>query len=169
MNPSVYRQRRSLLGGAMVGILYLLACTNADPTAFNNDRLEVGRVAVAAPAPFPYSAGVYSQFIDERGGNLDFGIGEIAFPSGAIAEETLIRATVDGERVSVTFEPTGLQFSALAQPVLRFRLSTLQKNPAILYVDHSNVVLDMLPARVAEGPAVEAPLPHFSKYIFGVE
>lgn len=168
MNAPTSRKRRITLMSAAVVSLVFMACTQANPVATASERFQVGALAIAAPALVQLPAGEYSRVIDEHGGRLNFGVGEILFPPGALDKETKISAATDGRTMAVTLRPEGLHFPLHAQPILRFNI-VAHRDPVILYVDHTNTVLELLKARPGERTGVEAQLQHFSKYIFGVE
>lgn len=150
-------------------LVSITSCTNAESVLAPEAQLQVGSVARASAAPFPYESGRYEKHIDQRGGTINFAIGELYFPPGALKARTVITADVDGRTVGVTLGPSGISFPTNAQPILRFRSLPPKRLPRILYVDSDDVVLEILPTRMRDRSGLEANLSHFSKYIFGVE
>jgi hypothetical protein len=128
-------------------------------------------VAHALIAPTTFRAGAFSQTIGPNGGVLYFGVGSLTFPADALREWTRITATVDGLTIGATFSPHGLVFPPGSQPTLTFYLGPMsrpQSGASILYVTDDGIVLENLGAALtSRSESVEAPVPHFSKFIFG--
>lgn len=150
-------------------VLASASCEQPDLAAPTMPQLRVGDVAHAVNSPLPYRAGRYQERITQRGGVLDFGVGELVFPPGAVDREITIVANVDGRTVAVTLEPAGLTFPRAAQPILRFSVPPMRGTPRIYYVGLNNVIAEILPTRTNSRTSLETRLAHFSKYIFGVE
>lgn len=95
----------------LAGILILASgCMDQSPTAALLDSSTEQRASVpagisAVRAAAQYEAGTISQLITPSGGSIDFGIGAITFPKGAVDRATVITATVDGESMAVAFGP----------------------------------------------------------------
>ena len=71
--------------GTVAGILILASgCAEQDPTAV---QLKPARALSAARA---YQRGTYAMNIGPSGGSINFPIGQIVFPAGAVTEETTI-------------------------------------------------------------------------------
>lgn len=150
-------------------LMSLISCTNGQSVLAPDASLQVGAVAQASAAPILYQPGRYAKLIDERGGTINFAIGEVYFPPGALEARTVITADVDGRTMGVVLGPSGVTFPINAQPILRFGPMPPRRVPRILYVDSDDVILEILPARIRGRSGLEANLSHFSKYIFGVE
>lgn len=96
----------------VAGILILASgCSDLGPTSVDL------RPATALSAARAYDAGTYTAIIGPQGGILNFPIGDIVFPAGAVASDTRITATVDGRSLAVDFQPH-LVFPAEALPTL---------------------------------------------------
>lgn len=160
----------------LAGILILASgCMDQSPTAVLLDPATVtpGQAQFQANvrpvfSAAPFAAGTHTALITPAGGSIDFGIGSIDFPKGAVQRATHISATVDGSTMSVEFAPHGLTFSADAQPTLTFSASGLDLggNAVIYYVDDNGNVLENLGGIVdATAATVSAALKHFSPYI----
>jgi hypothetical protein len=128
-------------------------------------------VAHVLASPSRSHIGQNSRIIDARGGRVDFGIGSIVFPAGALARPTLITAvTADASR-AVTFSPHGLVFPAEAQPELQLRtsgISTALESIRIIYIDANGYIAEILPTAIdiSTGSALSA-ISHFSTYAMG--
>ena len=171
--------RRPYLSSAipwLAGILILASgCMDQSPTAVLLDPTTVTPGQVHFPtnvrpvqSAAPFSAGTHSALITPAGGSIDFGIGSIDFPKGAVQRATRISASVDGSTMSVEFAPHGLTFSADAQPTLTFSAAgvDLGDGGVIYYVDDNGSVLENLGGIVdAAAGTVSAALKHFSPYI----
>lgn len=171
-------KRRSLfasVASSLTAILILAAgCSDQDPMAVQLEPGAVGTVrgeigGRANVLRSTYAAGNFSSVIGPEGGTIQFGIGEITFPAGAVQRPTLISAAVDGEHLAVTFSPHGLRFTEHAQPVLSLSFAESSASASklgIQYVDSGFNVLEVLETStdiVAE--KVTARLWHFSTYV----
>lgn len=145
-------------------------CGGEVPTAseLRPEGLRVGAVAKPVLSPVAFEAGSYRATIGPEGGVLDFGIGSLTFPAGAVAQPTIITADVDGHVVGVEFSPDGLVFPRAAQPVLRLDVGrdNISRSSQIVYVDPSHTILQLLETehQMLSGVA-SARLAHFSPYI----
>jgi hypothetical protein len=101
---------------SVAAILILAAgCGEQTPTAV---QIESPSLSSASAPKGPkanvvktkFHAGTYAAVIGPEGGRIDFGIGTIDFPAGAVAHAIRITATTDGEHLGVTFAPHGLRF-----------------------------------------------------------
>lgn len=115
---------------ALAGILILASgCVEQTPTT---TQLEAPTALSAAKA---YARGSYTASIGTSGGTLEFPIGTISFPAGAVPTETRITATVDGKSLAVDFQPH-LVFPAGARPTLTLSFAGVRAAPATLVVFH---------------------------------
>jgi hypothetical protein len=173
--------RRSLFkaGLPLAAILILAAgCADHSPTAVELDPASLGanRSATVVKGSGPavvshhHEAGSYSAMITHRGGTLDFGIGSITFPAGALKGPTRITAVTDGETVGVTFGPHGTQFPADAMPTLTFVIpGGVPAGAYIAYVDEAGTFIEFVEtSRGSTGTTVSGKLPHFSKLVMAV-
>jgi hypothetical protein len=160
---------------SLAAILILAAgCGDQTPTAVQLQ--ETGLAASGSQATGPkanvvktrYAAGTYAAVIGPQGGRIDFGIGSLDFPAGALSRTTRITATTDGENLGVTFGPHGLQFPEGRQPMLSFAAIDDSHDIAtanILYVDEDHRVLETVATvRDIAGRALRGHLHHFSTY-----
>jgi hypothetical protein len=168
--------RRPLFRAAssFAAILILAAgCGDHTPTAV---QLEGSNALAASAARGPkanvvkstFAAGSYATVIGPQGGTIEFGIGKLVFPAGALQRPTRITATTDGSNLGVEFGPHGLRFPSANSPKLFMSTasfvgdaSTLQ----IVYVDKGGYVLEEM-AAVADIDRNQliADLQHFSTY-----
>lgn len=160
---------------SLAAILILAAgCSEPGPTAA---RLEPGTLTASAGEvggmarvlQASYRAGTYSAVITRNGGTLDFGIGSISFPAGAVSRTTRISATVDGRSLAVNFEPHGTVFAAGHEPTLTFGVPGVGQAVEIEYLSDSGAVLE----RLATGTdtltgTIFAQIKHFSPYAAGI-
>jgi len=166
--------------GTVAGILILASgCTDFAPTAVRLDPVSVsakssllGTQARVVQSSIRAENRVFNALIDREGGTLDFGIGRISFPKGAVARPTQITARVDGSGIAVTFGPHGLTFAEAHEPTIEFSYKGLDVDPTslkILYVDTNGKVREVLSTEVdpAESTA-RAKSGHFSKYVLAV-
>lgn len=160
----------------LAGILILASgCMDQSPTALEPSAS--GEMQAALPGSFRavhatigFAAGTTTATINPSGGSIDFGIGSITFPKGAVSHATTISATVDGTTVGVAFAPHGLTFPAGAQPTLTFDVGTVDVpvGASVLYVDDDGNVLENLGGDFdALAQSVKVQLRHFSPYILG--
>jgi hypothetical protein len=116
--------------GTVAGILILASgCVDQDPTAV---QLKPAKALSAARA---YERGAYAASIGPSGGSINFPIGEIVFPAGAVSEETVITAKLDGRTLSVDFEPH-IVFPSGAQPTLTLSFAGVRVDPGSLVFAH---------------------------------
>ncbi len=168
--------RRPLFRAAssFAAILILAAgCGDHTPTAV---QLEGSNALAASAAKGPkanvvkttFAAGSYATVIGPQGGTIEFGIGKLVFPAGALTRPTRITATTDGSNLGVEFGPHGLVFPNSRQPQVRFHTAGTLVNPtsvAIVYIDDLQQVLETIPAfYYIEAEAVAGRLSHFSTY-----
>jgi hypothetical protein len=169
-------KRRPLLASvitSLTAILILAAgcgdqsptATRLEPTTLNASRGGVGHHARTIKRH--HRAGHVSEIIGRRGGTIDFGIGTLVVPPGALRHDTRISATVNGEDLAVEFEPHGLKFRRGREATLRFNLdsSSSKGDLEILYFDDAGNVLEQLPTDIDNrDSAATARLHHFSAY-----
>jgi hypothetical protein len=168
--------RRPLFRAAssFAAILILAAgCGDHTPTAV---QLEGSNALAASAARGPkanvvkstFAAGSYATVIGPQGGTIEFGIGKLVFPAGALQRPTRITATTDGSNLGVEFGPHGLQFPEGNQPQIRFGTAGMSADPAavvIVYIDDFQQVLETLPTFYDIGTeTVAGRLSHFSTY-----
>jgi hypothetical protein len=167
--------RRSLFkaGLPLAAILILAAgCADHSPTAVELDPASLGAnrsatvVKGSGPAVVSYhhEAGSYSAMITHRGGTLDFGIGSITFPAGALKEPARITAVTDGENLGAVFGPHGLEFP---QPVeVTFRSSSpIPADAFVIYVSEAGEVLETISGTIsADRRSIKFLTDHFSGF-----
>jgi hypothetical protein len=167
---------RSVLSSASAILILAAGCADQSPTAVQLDPVSVsaaksavGSLAKVVKAGQKYEAGTYSAVITPAGGTIEFGIGSIEFPAGAVSQATQISATVDGEDLKVEFAPHGLQFNAGSEPTLTFNTVGISapSNAAIFYVDSSGTILEGV-ATIVDISADSAfgRIGHFSAYTY---
>jgi hypothetical protein len=160
---------------SLAAILILAAgCGDQTPTAVHLQ--ETGPAASGSQATGPkvnvvktrYAAGTYAAVIGPQGGRIDFGIGSLDFPAGALSRTTRITATTDGENLGVTFGPHGLQFPEGRQPMLGLSYMDVATDPEglqIVYVNNMGEILEELTTSAdISTSTVGATLRHFSTY-----
>lgn len=150
-----------------LGAILILAagCADQGPT----ESALTPHVAALSRA---HTAGTVAKTIGPRGGTLEFGIGSLSFPAGAVSENTRITATLDGRNLGVTFGPHGLVFPAGAQPelVLDVRGVQVPVHTSIYYVTEAGAVLERYePEWDALEAVARVRLGHFSRYILAAE
>lgn len=117
---------------ALAGILILASgCVDRSPTSVQL------KAPTALQAARTYSGGAYTASIGTEGGILEFPIGRIVFPAGAVSAPTVITATVDGHTLSVDFQPH-LVFPEGAQPTLSVSFGGVLLDASKLTVYHIN-------------------------------
>ena len=125
----------------LAGILILASgCMEASPTTVQLDPS--GTAALSKS----HVAGVYQASIGPDGGTLEFSIGQIVFPAGAVSRNTTITARVDGKTIAVDFQPH-LVFPDNAQPALTLSYAGVDVDPTGLVVVHiqdSGVLAEVL-------------------------
>lgn len=171
-------KRRPLLASvitSLTAILILAAgcgdqsptATRLEPTTLNASRGGVGHHARTIKRH--HRAGHFSQTIGRRGGTIDFGIGSLVVPPGALRHPTRISATVNGEDLAVEFEPHGLRFRRGHEATLTFDLRDIRlenDHPEIEYVDTSNTILESLPTTIySAAHLASTQIAHFSIYV----
>jgi hypothetical protein len=129
--------------GTLAGILILASgCADQDPMAA---RLEPAKALSAAKS---YQRGSYALSISPSGGTLSFPIGQIVFPAGAVAEHTIVTATVDGQTLAVDFQPH-IVFPVESRPTLTVSFAGLRADPNSLrfihVVDNGTVAATLRP------------------------
>ena len=165
--------RRFSLSAALAAILILAAgCGDREPVGTElRTALRVGEVAQIVSSPTAGFSLTRSAIIGTAGGNIDFGIGRISFPAGALTRPTTISASVVPMQLAVTFSPHGLTFQRGFEPELRFDLSdTLLSGHdlQILYVNNSGTIAEILPTSVdLLGQTARTSISHFSTYAMG--
>lgn len=153
----------------MIAVL-VAGCGQGVPTAseLRPEGLRVGAVARPVVSSVAFDAGVYSGTIGPEGGVLEFGVGSLTFPAGAVADPTTITASVDGSNIGVEFSPHGLSFPPDARPSLSLDVPSdeMPRSSQIVYVDSEHIVLQVLETKfqIPSGSAT-ARLDHFSPYI----
>ena len=120
--------------------------------------------------PLPYAADVKT--IGPSGGVLRVGPHTLAFPPGALSQNTVITAEAPVSKYAqVTFKPHGLRFTNSMKPVLTMSyahcdglLSVIK--PKIVYVDKDLKILEwLLSLNLSYNKTVSSPLNHFSSYM----
>lgn len=159
----------------LAGILILASgCMDQSPTAVLLDPTTVTPGQAHFPtnvrpvlSAAPFAAGTHSAVVTPAGGSIDFGIGSIDFPKGAVQRATQISATVDGSTMSVEFAPH-LVFSA-AQPTLCFSTAgiALSANVSVIHVKDDGSS-SSIPFEVSGSSLCVAPS-SFSKFILAAE
>ena len=165
---------QTVLAGLAAVLVMAAGCGDRVPTGVDlrpEGGLKVGSVAHALIAPSRSHIRESSRIIDARGGSVDFGIGRIVFPAGALAQPTLITAVTADATRAVTFSPHGIVFPAEARPELRLGISgipTPLENLRIIYIDANGYIAEILPTAIdiSTGTAVSA-ISHFSTYAMG--
>ena len=171
--------RRPVLTSALsslAAILILAAgCGEQNPTsaALQPSGAAAARDGVKARVVTShYAAGTYFAVIGPDGGTLDFGIGSLVVPAGAVTQPTRISAFSNGSDVAVDFQPHGLTFTSGHEPTLWFDLGNApDDNPQveIQYLDDAGFILEKLPSQLdATGLTVSAQIRHFSPYAAGI-
>lgn len=161
---------------SLAGILILASgcmdqsptATVLDPAVVSGEQAQLPTNARPMASATPFAAGTFSSTITPAGGTIDFGIGSIDFPKGAVQRATVITASVDGKSMLVEFEPHGLTFAAGHEPTLTFNSSGIDlKNGAVIYyIDSNGNVLEDLGGWIdTAAETVSAALKHFSPYI----
>jgi hypothetical protein len=173
-------KRRPLLASvitSLTAILILAAgcgdqsptATRLEPTTLNASRGGVGHHARTIKRH--HRAGHVSETIGRRGGTIDFGIGTLVVPPGALRHNTRISATVNGEDLAVEFEPHGLKFRRGREATLTFdyaRSDGEADDLQVFYVDNSETILESLPTlRSSNRQTFSTKLEHFSGYLLG--
>jgi hypothetical protein len=186
-HPSVLKEqvmRRTrvcrALAGVVTGILILASgCADAGPTGVelrstaeisSSRHPLVGTRAEPLAYATPGRPATYSSIIGPAGGTLDFEIGSITFPAGALSRPTRITAAIDGVSVGATFGPHGTVFPVGREPELRFRFAGLEIESVSLQIQYlSGVLIDeVLPTTIdLVGRTASAKIFHFSPYILG--
>jgi hypothetical protein len=171
-------KRRPLLASvitSLTAILILAAgcgdqsptATRLEPTTLNASRGGVGHHARTIKRH--HRAGHVSETIGRRGGTIDFGIGTLVVPPGALRHNTRISATVNGEDLAVEFEPHGLKFRRGREATLTFDLRDAQldnDSPQIEYVDSSNTIIESLRTSInSAARQASTQIAHFSIYV----
>jgi hypothetical protein len=161
---------------SVAAILILAAgCSEPGPTAARLEPTVVSasRSAIGARAQIlhaRYRAGTYTTVVTPRGGTLDFGIGSISFPAGAVSSAVRISATVDGQTLAVNFEPHGTVFAAGHEPTLRFQVPSSLDRASIFYVDDELKIVEAIAtaADTSSGTAAGV-IGHFSQYVIATD
>lgn len=159
----------------LAGILILASgCMDQSPTAVLLDptsatvdqraHLPAGIAAVRASAE--YEAGSVSQTITPAGGSIDFNIGTIVFPKGAVDRATTITATVDGESMAVAFGPH-LVFGA-DQPTLCFDVTGIRTDGVVVIHQKDDGNSEPVEHSIEGSALCVAPV-SFSKFILAAE
>jgi hypothetical protein len=171
----ILRSRIQIALAGLTAVLVMAAgCGDRVPTGVDlrpEGGLKVGSVAHVLALPSRGHIGQNSRIIDARGGSVDFGIGRVVFPAGALARPTLITAVTANATRAVTFSPHGLVFPAEAQPELHLKTSGIPtpfESLRIIYVNPNGYIAEILPTAidVSTGTAVSA-ISHFSTYAMG--
>lgn len=155
----------------VAAILILAAgCADTSPTAIQLEpTLAAGANAAAGTArvvKFDHEAGTYSAQIGPHGGTLDFGIGSIEFPAGALRNNLRITAVTDGVNVSATMGPSGLQFPAGATLCFNLAAAGESEEWTIMLVNEAGKVLEAVPGAWISGRFCGM-IRHFSAYAVG--
>lgn len=137
--------------------------THLDPATVSGDRAQFTSGVRPILAAAPFAAGASSQIITPAGGAIDFGIGTIVFPQGAVDRATWITAEVDGTNMAVEFGPH-LVFST-AQPTLCFDVlgASLPDGYHVVHVKDDGTAEKVTHVATANGICVT--VSSFSKYV----
>lgn len=161
--------RRTMLARtiATLGAILILAagCSDQSPTETSLRP----QVAVLSKA---HQAVAVTGVVGPEGGRVDFGLGSLVFPAGAVAADTRVSAEVDGLTMAVTFGPHGLVFPAGAQPVLEFDVQGVEipANASIFYLGEYGEALERLEiAFDADRGSALTRIGHFSQYAVAVD
>lgn len=171
-------RRRSMLTAVLstvAGILILVSgCSDRLPLGLSENgdaALQPSGLIGTSPRIITFSRGrtpgTYTTVIDQDGGVLRFGVGEIRFPEGAVDGSTRIAAKIDGRSLSVEFQPHGLIFPEHARPTLEFSLKQIPipARAAIVYLDESGVIREIVGGRMnAARTIMTGSIGHFSAY-----
>lgn len=159
----------------LAGILILASgCMDQSPTATLLDPATVSGPQAQFPSSIrpifsaaPFAAVQSSTRITPAGGTIDFGIGTISFPQGAVDQATWITAGTDGSTLSVEFGPH-LVFDD-AQPTLCFGVAgvALPQEVAVIHVtddgNRSSIEYQTIGNSICVNPS------SFSKFILAAE
>lgn len=164
------RFRLGSILAAVAGILITTGGCAESPSAPalpDASALEMLRAPVGPS--FSRSGGdVASAVIGPQGGTLTIDGHRLVFPAGAVAEPTQITMRPDPVFVGVHLEPHGLQFPANASPVLTLDATGATAGfhrLAVVYVDETGGIVEVLPTRTLGGSIARTELRHFSGYI----
>jgi hypothetical protein len=151
--------------GAVAGILILASgCADQGPTAV---QLKPAKAISAGRA---YQRGAFIMNVGPLGGTFHFPIGHIVFPAGAVSDETVITASVDGKTLAVEFQPH-LVFPDTAKPVLTFSFagnSAAARDLVVYHVGDSGEILDQVtPSVDVENSDASVSVGGFSAWILG--
>jgi len=107
------------------------------------------------------------------GGTLVLGRNRLIIPSGALAEPTLITATVPDDTIAaIQFQPEGLRFlkpAGLVLDVAGCGIPGSESAPDIVYMNDSGEILERIDAIFSSfWHTVAAPIEHFSQYAVAV-
>jgi hypothetical protein len=142
------------------------AAPQLEPSTVAAARGGVGRQANIIKRA--HRAGRYTNHIGPEGGTLDFGIGSLSIPAGALDSVVLVTAKVNGRDLAVDFQPHGLIFRPGHEPTLSFALAGVLRPEAalqIVYVDEWMTVLETFAhATPSSSHRVDAAISHFSTY-----
>lgn len=140
------------------------AAPQLEPSTVAAARGGVGRQANIIKRA--HRAGRYTNHIGPEGGTLDFGIGSLSIPAGALDSVVLVTAKVNGRDLAVDFQPHGLIFRPGHEPTLSFALAgTEDAFLQVLYFDEAGLVLEQLSTRRDQDTlTASARLGHFSAY-----
>ena len=153
--------------GTVAGILILASgCADQNPTA---SQLKPAEALSAARA---YQRGSFAGSIGPSGGSINFPIGQIVFPAGAVSNETIITATLNGRTLAVDFQPH-IVFPSHAQPTLTISfggLAVAARDLVVYHVDDSGNVIDrIVPAIDTANSGASVGVESFSHFILGAE
>lgn len=111
-----------------------------------------------------------SQRIGRSGGTLRFGRSELRIPSGALASDVQISATITlGGRVNVDFAPHGLKFAKAAELRVDWAGCTAPSGSPInlYYTDDSGRITQVMPSAKGAGTTARMLTDHFSGFSVG--
>lgn len=113
-----------------------------------------------------------SQRIGKSGGSLRFGNSELKIPSGALASDVTVSATITlGQGVDVQFAPHGLKFAKAAELRVDYTGCTVPAGSAVnvYYTDDQSRITQTMPsaASTSGSRTVRTLTDHFSGFVVG--
>lgn len=175
----VSRPLSASVASSLAAILILAAgcgeqtptATRLEPSAVEASQVGIGHQVSAIQKV--HQAGTFSKVITPAGGSIDFGIGSISFPAGAVSRATAISATVNGTELAVELEPHGTVFPVGKEPTLALdasHASSAADRARVYYVDDTGAVLETLATNFSSATMwASVSLQHFSKYALAAE
>lgn len=180
--PSRVRQFIFTLSGA--AMLTALGCRDLTPPAgitgskaarnlsgIHSDERSEAEVQATNPhllACQAHGSVTASAIVGPTGATIAVGRDRLVVPAGAVAESTLITATIPADTLAdIHFEPQGLQFAKRATLVLNTAGCNIGNEPPshVVYLDNDGNVLETLDATFnGRAQAVATTISHFSSY-----